>query len=91
MKILEEVFQNAFAIFEVDCFNWMFNLCKLIIMNSRAASNRVGWVGSFSPAKGPFVFSLPPARGVRWRSFGFAIGLVRGCHDFPSSAVPRKR
>ena len=34
-------------------------------MYSRAASNRVGWVGSFSPAKGPFVFwgeSVEPCR-----------------------------
>ena len=81
MKILEEVFQNAFAIFDVGCFNWMFNLCKLIIMYSRAASNRVGWVGSFSPAKGPFVFSLPPARGcslaILWVRHRTGAGMSR--------------
>ena len=68
----------------------MFNLCMLIIMFSRAASNRVGWVGSFPPAKGPFVFSLPPARGCSLAILVFAIGLVRGCHDFPSRQCREK-
>ena len=51
-----EVFKTPLQFSLIDCFNQMFILCKLIIMFSRAASNRVGWVGSFSPAKGPFVF-----------------------------------
>ena len=68
----------------------MFNLCKLIIMYSRAASNRVGWVGSFSPAKGPFVFFPPSRPGCSLAILGFAIGLVRGCHDFPSRQCREK-
>ena len=83
-------FQNAFAIFDVDCFYQMFNLCKLIIMYSRAASNRVGWVGSFSPAKGPFVFFPPSRPGCSLAILGFVIGLVRGCHDFPSRQCREK-
>ena len=60
-------------------------------MYSRAASNRVGWVGSFSPAKGPFVF-FPPSRpgvfvGDPWVRHRTGAGMSR----LPQSAVPRKR